>query len=241
LLKEIKERYPQIRRILITAYNVEDYLDLALQYDVGNIFVKTTPFNFHELSVTIEKLLHNNIFGLHHYFSSDATFAYYSIKSSQQLDKDAGSIVHFIDHKSEIHRLELVVVELLTNALFYGMRNEPPDQKEDWDHNFELPDDEAVKVAVGKDTEKYGISISDTGGRLKKHDVLFWLHRQTTRDPDGLPVGLYDTHGRGLFIARKYIDRLIINIDQTRKTEIVVLNYYTNTYKGFKPLYIYEL
>ncbi len=50
-----------------------------------------------------------------------------------------------------------------------------------------------------------------------------------------------DSHGRGLFIARKYIDRLIVNIDQKRKTEIIIINYFENTYKGFKPLYINEI
>lgn len=46
LLKEIKERFPLIKRVLITAYNVEDYLNLALKYDIGNIFVKTAPLIF---------------------------------------------------------------------------------------------------------------------------------------------------------------------------------------------------
>ncbi len=46
LLNEVRESYPDIKRVLITAYNVEDYFELAMQHDVGNIFVKTTPFNF---------------------------------------------------------------------------------------------------------------------------------------------------------------------------------------------------
>ncbi|MBN1578924.1 MAG: response regulator, partial [Chitinispirillaceae bacterium] len=46
LLREVRTGYPTIKRVLITAYNVEDYLEMALKYDIGNIFVKTTPFNF---------------------------------------------------------------------------------------------------------------------------------------------------------------------------------------------------
>jgi len=241
LLKEVKERYPSIKRILITAYNVEDYLELALKYDIGNIFVKTTPFNFNELSSALEKLLNNDIFGLTQYFKSSVKMSQYKITTSKNLDKDAEKITNFIGEKERAHRLELVLVELFTNAIFYGIRNEAPDRKELWAHDFVLPDEQAIIVTVASDSEKYAISVCDNGGRLKKSDMLYWLHRQASRDTNGLPLGIYDSHGRGLFIARKYIDRLIVNIDQKRKTEIIIINYFENTYKGYKPLYINEI
>ncbi len=241
LLREVKERYPSIKRILITAYNVEDYLELALKYDIGNIFVKTTPFNFNELSSALEKLLNNDIFGLKQYFKSSVKMSQYKITTSKNLDKDAEKITNFIGEKERAHRLELVLVELFTNAIFYGIRNEAPDRKELWAHDFVLPDEQAIIVTVASDSEKYAISVCDNGGRLKKSDMLYWLNRQASRDTNGLPLGIYDSHGRGLFIARKYIDRLIVNIDQKRKTEIIIINYFENTYKGYKPLYINEI
>ncbi len=241
LLKEVKDRYPSVKRVLITAYNVEDYFEMAMKYDIGNIFVKTTPFNFAELSSILNKLLRNDIFGLKHYFEPDVQSSQFKILSSRNLDKDAEKIVQMIDDKEEANRLELVVVELLTNAIFYGIRNELPDRKETWQHDFVLTDDKAITVEIAKDREKYAVSICDVGGRLKKTDVLYWLNRQNSRDRNGLPVGLYDSHGRGLFIARRYIDRLIINIDHSRRTEVIIINYYSDTFKGFKPLYINEL
>lgn len=241
LLKEVKRLYPHIKRILMTAYNVEEYLELAIQYEVSNIFVKTTPFQFNELSILIEKLRNNNIFGISHHFGTDAEVQEIKIRSSRTLHDEATKIVNFFQHESESNRLQLVVVELLTNALFYGVRGEDPDKKELWDHDFILSDDAAVNVTIARDTVKYGISVGDNGGKLKREDVLYWLNRQITRDKDGLPLGLYDTHGRGLFIARKYIDRLIVNIDQDRKTEIIVINYFSKDIAGFKPLYINEI
>jgi len=56
-LNIVRERYPSVKRMLITAYNVEDYLELALKHDIGNIFAKTAPFNFQEISTTIRNLL----------------------------------------------------------------------------------------------------------------------------------------------------------------------------------------
>lgn len=241
LLKEIKDRFPSIKRVLITAYNVEDYLNLALKYDIGNIFVKTSPFNFSEFSSIINCLLNGEIFGLSNYFDKDIPIKKLKINSSKSLDKDAERIISQIGFIEQPKRLELVIVELLTNAIFYGIRNEIPDQKELWSHDFQLPDEQAIEVCVARDSEKYAISISDLGGRLKKSDILYWLNRQISRNQDGLPLGLYDSHGRGFFIVRKYIDRLIINIDQTHRTEVIIINYFYGAYKGFKPLYINEI
>jgi len=241
LLKEVKERFPLIKRVLITAYNVEDYLNLALKYDIGNIFVKTAPFNFSEFSSIISNLLNGDIFGLSHYFDASVPIKELKIRSSRSLDKDAELIINQIGPIDQPKRLELVIVELLTNAIFYGIRNEIPDKKEFWSHDFLLPEKQAIKVCVARDDQKYAISVSDLGGRLKKYDILYWLNRQISRNQDGLPLGLYDSHGRGFFIVRKYIDRLIVNIDQTHRTEIIIINYFSRVYKGYKPLYINEI
>ena len=241
LLKEIKEKYPKIKRVLITAYNVEDYLELAMKHDIGNIFVKTTPFNFQELSAILSRLLRNDIFGLQNYFSGTTELVLYKIHDSKTLEKDAEKIVKIIGDTDRSKRLELVIVEILTNAIFYGVKNESGNEKERWNANVTLPDDRAIIVSVAKDAEKYAISVTDDGGRLKKSDVLYWLNRQISRDDRGLPLGVFDTHGRGLFIARKYIDRMIINIDQDRRTEVIIINYFKDTYKGYKPLYINEI
>ena len=72
LLKIVKERYPGTKRILITAYNVEDYLDLALRHDIANVLVKTVPVNTRELSVLVRNLLRNDIFGMAKYFDAGA-------------------------------------------------------------------------------------------------------------------------------------------------------------------------
>lgn len=241
LLKIARERYPSIKRVLITAYNVEDYLELALKYDIGNIFVKTAPFNFDELSVSIKNLLSNDIFGLDHYFESVVARDRFLIKNARFLDNHAKVIAELIGDYKRAKRLEVVIVELLTNAIFYGVRQESPEHKDKWDVNCELSDAKAIIVTVARDKEKYGISVLDEGGRLKKSDALYWMNRQIARDEKGLPLGLFDVHGRGLFIARRYIDRLIINVQPGVCTEIIIINYYSKTFYGYKPLYINEI
>jgi CheY-like chemotaxis protein len=241
LLKIVKEKHPGVKRVLITAYNVEDYLELALNYNIGNIFVKTAPFNFSELSVIIKNLLSDTIFGLDPYFDPGTKKDEFLIKNARHLDNHARVISELIGDFKRAKRLEVVIVELLTNAIFYGIRNESPEHKDEWDVNCELPGEKAVAVTVMRDEEKYGLSVCDKGGRLKKTDVLYWMNRQIARDNTGLPVGLFDAHGRGLFIARRYIDRLIVNVHNEVRTEIIIINYFNKTFYGFKPLYINEL
>lgn len=241
LLSKVRDLYPDIKRVLITAYNVEDYFDLAIKYDIGNIFVKTTPFNFHELATVLNNLLKNDIFGSKRYFESYQEEKSLLVNRGDTLQEIAEQIISWLPNPKNSKRLELVLIELLTNAIFYGIRGESPERKETWNHDFELTQTESIEVKVIWDSKKYAISIVDKGGRLKKKDVLYWLHRQIGKDETGLPIGIMDSHGRGFFIARKYIDRLLINIDRDKKTEIIIINYYDEVYSGFKPLYINEI
>jgi len=241
LLNKVRELYPAIKRVLITAYNVEDYLEMAMKYDVGNIFVKTTPFNFDELSTILENLITNNIFGAERYMNQGYEQRSLAVTRGDILKKVADEVISYLPVKERAGKLELVLVELLNNAIFYGIRKEPPDKKETWNHDFELTTDEAVQLNVLWDDKKYAVSILDKGGRLKKRDVLFWLHRQIFKDERGLPIGIMDSHGRGFFIARKYIDRILINIDTNKKTEMIIMNYYNEQFSGFKPIYINEI
>jgi CheY-like chemotaxis protein len=242
LLKIISERWPSTKRVLITAYNVEDYLELAMSHDVGNIFAKTIPFNFQELSMILETLLSEDIFGIEQYFETGTTTPKkYLVKNGNALEVAAQEIVSGLPQVDRSNKIELVLVEILANAIFYGVRQEAADKKNTWNYNFSLSDEQAIIVTSIQDSEKFAISILDKGGRLKKNDVLFWLHRQLHIDENGLPIGVFDSHGRGFFIAREYIDRMIINIDKNKQTEIIIMNYFYDTYKGFKPLYINEL
>jgi CheY-like chemotaxis protein len=242
LLRQVRELYPHTKRVLITAYNVEDYLDLALKHDVGNIFVKSTPFNFLELTTILSCLLTNNIFGASKYFERPPHLQKsFLIKRGDSLDTNANMIISNLPRVQSVKKVELVLIELLANAVFYGIRKESADNKESWNYNFELSDTDAIEVGLLADNEKFAISVIDRGGRLKKSDVLYWINRQVSRDDSGVPRGLYDTHGRGFYIAREYIDRLIINIDKNKMTEVIIINYLNRSVQGYKPLYVNEI
>ncbi|MFW5960749.1 MAG: response regulator [Chitinivibrionales bacterium] len=238
-LKIVKAKYPLVKRLLMTAFNVEEYSELALEHDAGNIFVKAVPFDFEEFEILIRKLLSEDIFGPERYFTSDYQSNEYRITSATNIHNQVKDILQSI--RDNDNKLELALIEMITNAVFYGVKEETAENRANWDYDFVLEDEKSVVAKVLLDSEKYAVSITDPGGKLRKQDVLFWLNRQTKKDPSGMPYGLMDNHGRGFFLTRKYIDRLIINIDPQKKTEIIIINYYGNIYKGNKPLYINEL
>lgn len=66
-LFEVKKIHPATHIILITAYNIDNYVRMARQYNISNIIPKTSPFNFTELDLIVEGLLTGDIFGLSRY------------------------------------------------------------------------------------------------------------------------------------------------------------------------------
>ncbi len=240
LLSKIKAKYPSIRRILMTAYNVEEYFELALNYDVGTIFLKSIPFPFEELSHSITSILSADFFGAERFFVNPQSAEFF-IHTAEQIDPTINLLIKSIPFGTLNARLILVLNELVANAIFYGALDNDPTQKMDWQFDFVLPTEKAIRLQLLWDETSYAITITDRGGKLTKRDVLYWLSRQTIRDDKGNPIGIGETHGRGLFLARRFIDRLIINIHPQQKTEIIILMKQGTSPQDNKPLFINEL
>jgi CheY-like chemotaxis protein len=241
LLRRAKEKCPGMKSALITAYNVNDYIRMARDEDVGNIISKTSPFNFDEVGMMVRNLVTEDVFGLAKYMDKDADIHEHEIRHSRDIDRVLDAAGRFFGRDMAGTRLCMVMREVVTNAVFYGARNERGDQKETWEIDVALKSDEYVKVLFGRDSDKWATSVVDRKGRLKKKDVLFWLDRNIVRDLDGTPFNLQDVHGRGLFISRETIDRFIINIKPAVQTEVIAIQFMEGKFKGYRPLLINEL
>ncbi|MBL8025924.1 MAG: response regulator [Fibrobacteres bacterium] len=240
LLKQVEILYPRIKRVLLTAYSVEDYIHLALEHGISNIITKTTPFNFDELLTIVSKLLSGNILGLDVHLDSGTEISRFQIKDPRLIPEYASAPIKALKMPRLNRNFEMVMVELLNNAVYYGVKDMDPERKETWTDDF-LLDDGQVEVFYGSDSQKAAIAVRDNGGKLSKDKIMYWLSRQMLRDETGLPVGLYDIHGRGLFISREYVDRLVVNLIKGKSTEIICLIYHEDIYKGHKPLLINEI
>jgi len=239
LLLEAHKRWPAMRRALITAYDVRDYLFMAKNYDIGNIITKTTPFNFNEIRVLVGNILTGDVFGLEKYI--DAEVARCELRRADEIESIVMRIaerMHEPDHKRKFRQ---ALGEIVVNAFFYGARNERGDRKDTWEFEGELEEGKQIVVCWGSDAEKTGVSVTDQKGALTKKEILYWLERNTTKGKDGLSLGFLDEHGKGLYIARETIDRFIVNIQPGVRTEVVMINYRTGLYDGHRPLWIQEL
>ena len=239
LLKKASQLYPELKRILITAYDVRDYINLAKNYNIGNIITKTTPFNFDEIKVFINNIITGNIFGLDKYVQGKIHQSI--IKTNDDITSVNNEVIDFMKSDRNKRKYKQALGEIVINAFFYGAKNEDPEKKHGWKFDANLEKSEEVVVSWARDNEKSGVAVTDQKGRLAKKDVVFWLERNTTKGEDGLSIGLTDSHGKGLFITREIIDRMIINIDPGKRTEIIMVNYEEGLYDGHRPLWIQEL
>jgi DNA-binding NarL/FixJ family response regulator len=236
-LKEVRKRSPSTKVVLITAYDVDNYVRMAKEHGICNIISKTVPFNFNELSAVVKNLVSGEIFGINKYMNPGCRhLKTYTVKSSSDAKDVREDILSlFLQHIESTGELRLVLDELVTNALYHSPRDAKGNEKYREFSNIVLQENEYVTLECVIDDEKYGVGIIDHQGSLSKETVLYKIDRHIKGE------GILDDSGRGLFMSRIFADRLIVNIDPGKKTEIIVLNYRSPLYQGFKPLYINEL
>ncbi|MFP4522668.1 MAG: response regulator [Fibrobacterota bacterium] len=236
-LSKVRIMHPHLKTVLITAYNVDDYVRMARKYGISNIIVKTIPFNFDELSYIVDGLLSGEIFGLERYMNSDYSVeGSFTVRNSNDAKEIREKIVETFSEKvGDTGELKLILDEIITNAIYHAPRTQDGQKKYREFSDVQLAEDEYVTIECGIDNEKYGISVIDNSGGLDKETVLYKIDRHVNAE------GVLDDSGRGIFMTRIFADRMIINIDPSNKTEIILLNYFDKKYKGYKPIYINEL
>lgn len=237
LLLEIRTRYPGTKTALITAYNVDEYIKTAKEYSITNIIPKTVPFNFSELDFIVYGLVTGDIFGLSRYLLDNGTILEtHIIKSTSDARKIQDHLVDLFESKfGTSGDMKLILDEIITNAMYHAPTHADGTEKYQEFNDIVLEPHEYIHLECGFDQEKYAVAVTDCQGRLTKETVLFKIDRQITGE------GLLDDSGRGIHMSRLFADRMIINIDPNKKTEVIIINYFSNKYRGYKPLYINEL
>lgn len=237
LLREVRFKYSNTKTALITAYNIDEYINIAKEYQISNIIPKTVPFNFPELDSLVYGLLTGDIFGLEKYLMDEnMNIDKYIIKSSRQSKDVREEIIKlFTDKFGTSGDMRLILDEIITNAIYHAPTADDGTEKYQEFTDIVLQPNEYIYLECGYDQEKYAVSVTDMQGRLSKDTVLYKIDRQITGE------GLLDDSGRGIHMSRLFSDRLIINIAPNKRTEVILINYFSNKYRGYKPLYINEL
>lgn len=239
-LSQLGRIAPDTHRVLLTAHTLEEYIEQLLQHDLSCVLTKSIPFPVGEVVGTVEALLTRNIFGIDRLVPNIRSRETFEVRTHEQLLLACDRLAQFAPEKRRNH-LNTVLNEILTNAVYYGALDLPGDRKESWSHDFTIPEDKAVRIELAIGDDRRGISISDAGGKLKRQTVLHWLHRQMAHDENGLPLGIFDNHGRGFFISRSFSDRLSVSIERGKRCEVSLLLYEEAPPAGEKPLVILEI
>ena len=241
LLSRLEKVRPEVHRVLLTAHSLEDYIDQLVGHNLSCVLTKSVPFPVQEVLVTVESLLSRRIFGMHRHLPAPSIHEGFKVRTHQEMVDLCDDLTSRAPERRRNH-LQTILSEVLTNAVYYGSLDMPGDHKETWTHDFALTEDNAVEVEFAEDGGRMAITVADRGGKLERRTVLHWLKRQMSRDENGLPVGIFDNHGRGFFISRSFSDRLSISIERGRRCEVTLLLYHLDTLPlGEKPLVILEI
>lgn len=233
---------PAMKKALITAYNLDEYMRIVKDEKVYNIITKTAPFNYEELATVVNNLLiPESAFGLEKYMKPDASLSKITVKSSEDITTAQFQLERYFQELqlADAMALTIVMVEAITNAVYHSAVDESGNTKYTKGEVIEsLPENHQVFITYGKDSEKLGVSIQDQSGSLSSEEIIFWMERNISGE------NLMDTHGRGFFLMHRLIDRVVINLSRGKRTELLFIHYFDNedqVVADKKPIYINEV
>ena len=260
---------PNIPIILITSYDVNEFIDVIREHGFSQIITKHGRMSLKEIEITIEKMLSGDIFGVKKYFpelrETEITLATFprtfangvlyttKIKSLHERGELTDRIAaHFKSQKrAPESTIKLVLDEITSNAMFRApvtdggeFKYQTKNSHHDILHthqNIVLDEEDRFTLQFGILDDWIIMVCIDPHGRLTKKEILYRLHRHLTIDANtGLPAGLHDSHGRGIFLLREQLSSLVFNISRERKTEVICL-YNSTSAQAYKNISVYEI
>lgn len=266
LVEWLQKHRPGLPCALMTAYDVNQYVNFCKNHLVAQLIPKTVELDLSEILVLITKTLTGDIFGPDKYYPdlksfppgarepatppADGEIIYTEITSSEQRLRVLEAYNNYFSSLGEDHKiLGLVLDEMSSNPLVRAARDSKGRfkyQTVDQEKDILIPLDQVVldpedyfEIGVGRDGDDFILSTRDPHGLLTREEILYRLDRHTTTDPAGLPLGLTDTHGRGLFLIREQMGRTVFNIRRGKRTE-VICSLGPQQASRFKGIYIFE-
>ncbi len=204
--------------VLITEASIDSDLDFLSTHDF--------PHSFHIGSIGNESVWKNRLQEIR---TKQVTPLYDLINNHKvhrvtyltpmEIEEKTSLLLQNLIEYPRLSQLRTVLIETITNAFFYGAKSEDPTAKFDWNINFTLQESNSIEVEFISDGPDIIFSVIDKGGKFSSRTMLHWLNRQTSPGENGLPIGIYDTHGRGLFITRKMVDYFQVNVIPGKRSE----------------------
>jgi len=266
LARRLKNNIPII---IITSYDINEFIDTIREMGFSQVVTKHGRMSLKEIEVTIDKMLSKDIFGVTKYFPalrrvdiSCETFpkplqnkTLYStrIRSLRERSEISERIAAQFksQKKASEATIKLVLDEITSNAMFRAPITDSGEFKYQTKisendtllthQDIVLDEEDHFELQFGIHDEWIIMVCIDPHGRLTQKEILYRLHRHLTIDTSTkLPVGLHDSHGRGIFLLREHLSSVVFNIHRDMKTEVICLQNMAAS-QAYKNISIYEI
>jgi len=235
LFRRVEESCPDVKRILMTGYDIDGYIDMIRMHNVGNILAKSDTLDVREWAQYVDTILSEQVWGLEKVLPGVPVRSC-TILTNSDAEESCSEVVREYRGEDRLH-FEMALNELVSNAIFHGALQLTEASRDTWSGDFSLTADQGVRLSWAGDSDKIGVSVEDPSGKLRKTDVLRWLDHPIEEETPGR-----DEHGRGFMLVRRFIDRFIINIDRDKRTECIIVQRFDRSARTrHKPLLIHEV
>jgi hypothetical protein len=234
-------------QLILVADTDIDYLQIAEQFEIGNILMGD-QFDADMICAVSRRLLGEEFFGFAPFFPDGYPVYDRSFRIAGHVDTKNMARSYFKDFGDtleEQHRpfFYNYTSELLINAIAYGVCGITEDQRDarpgGLPPELEIPRELGIDIHIVRDREKYGFSISDQRGSMRPARILNKIRRQSTIGDEVLPPGIEDHGGRGLYILT-HRTRLVFNIMRGVRTEVILMYFFSEEKNRYDPLIINE-
>ncbi|HET7500189.1 MAG TPA: hypothetical protein VFK02_04275 [Kofleriaceae bacterium] len=190
---------------------------------VTNLLVHPMPVLGEELTITAQKLLRDDLFGLEKYLLWGTELCTTTLTRSSQRPQVVGELAEQIKSRGQSARVAsaamLAADELISNAV----HNAPVDEagghyRADVPRDTDLPLDGRHEIVLrwGCDGRYVALEVSDRFGSLGRDRVLQALAQSDVKD-QGSGAGM------GIALTYRSCDHLVFNLAPGRRTEVIAL------------------
>lgn len=229
LIENVKSIDAGIKMGMITGFNPDDYITMALEKGVYNIICKTDPPE--DIVRTVDNLITGeNIFGIRNYLDEGTEVKQLVVRDTRGLKGAVEEVLTAAKGRldeEKLYGLKTGLVEMGTNAVYHAYGYEKGTE-------VTLKDSEHVTLEYGIDDSKLVVVIVDASGSLTKEKVLLQLNKGVNPSPEDLVAA----GGRGIFLTRFLCDKVVVNIILHQRTEIVLIMYFDIANFDNKPILI---
>ncbi|MGE5184047.1 MAG: hypothetical protein ACM31C_18380 [Acidobacteriota bacterium] len=201
--------------VVVVGDSLDDDGLVALMLDAPVSHLVGDPHD-RDLEITSEKLVSRDLFGLEKYVAPGAAVHERLVANDQDKRVAMGEVCAWAEgvgaRRPVVHRIASVVDELLMNAMLDAPRESRPTM---------VPGGTAV-LRWASDDRLLAISVGDAYGAIRQRDVIDHVRR--ARVERGRPANQDEPGaGIGLYLVLANVASLIVNVEPSRRTEVICL------------------